>query len=272
MDFVNFARDHGLIVDSLEYDKWIATPTEDHPQKRNGRYKILGDVGWVQNWSTMEKPVTWFANGVNEKQIRQQITKSMDNRQQNAKKASSKASWIMSQCSLETHPYLAAKGFENELANCFVKGFVKLLAIPMSIDGVIVGCQLIDQEGSKKFLNGQTTKGASFVIGTKGIPIFCEGFATGLSIREVMNHLNIPYQIHICFSASNMKFIARNIRHGFVIADNDTNGIGERSAKDTGKPYWLSDTTGEDFNDYHLRLGKVKASQSLKKWLISLKT
>lgn len=272
MDFVNFARDYGLIVNHIEYDKWVSTPTEDHPQKRNGRYKILGDVGWVQNWATMDKPVTWMANGSNQKQIRQQIHQSMTNRQQKAQEASSKAKWIMSQCSLEKHPYLVAKGFQNEYANCFDKGSVKLLTIPMYIAETMVGCQLIDEQGGKKFLNGQISKGASFIIGTKGTPIFCEGFATALSIRDTMNHLHIPYKIYVCFSASNIKFIARDIRGGFIIADNDANCVGERSAKETGKPYWLSDTTGEDFNDYHMRVGNAKASQALKKVLISLKT
>jgi putative DNA primase/helicase len=74
----------------------------------------------------------------------------------------------------------------------------------------------------------------------------------------------LRYSIHICFSASNLKEVARNIPNGIVVADNDPNGIGETVAKETGKPYWLSDTVGEDFNDYHLRVGLFKASQSLK--------
>jgi hypothetical protein len=56
MGFDDFARSHGLIVRSLIPHRWIATPTEDHPRKRNGRYKFLGDIGWVQNWATMQTP------------------------------------------------------------------------------------------------------------------------------------------------------------------------------------------------------------------------
>jgi len=32
----------------------------------------------------------------------------------------------------------------------------------------------------------------------------------------------------------------------------------------------LSDTVGEDFNDYHMRVGLFKASQGLKKFLMNV--
>jgi hypothetical protein len=48
--------------------------------------------------------------------------------------------------------------------------------------------------------------------------------------------------------------------------------VGESIAKETGKPYWLSDTVGEDFNDYHMRVGLFKASQTLKKLLVQQKS
>ena len=271
IEFVNFAREYGLVLNNVIYDKWVATPTEDHPRSSNGRYKLLGDVGWVINWATMEKPVTWFADGKKDsKEVRQRIQESNNSRQQDAKKASSKAEWILSQCSLENHPYLEAKGFVNEQGNVFVKDDRKLLVIPMRIEGSLVGCQLIDEEGKKKFLYGQTSKGATFTINAKGTPIFCEGFATGLSVRNVMKQMNLPYSIHICFSASNMEFVSRNIRGGIVIADNDQTGVGESTAQKTGKPYWISSTIGEDFNDFHKRVGTFQASQALKKKLIEI--
>ena len=272
IEFINFARDYGLILSNIEYDKWIATPTDDHPHKRNGRYKFLGDVGWVQNWATMEKPVTWFAQGQNKETVRKVIKQSSDKRDIEARKASEKAEWILSQCSLNLHPYFEKKGFPTEMGNVWDKDGQQILVIPMRNQERIVGCQLINHEGEKKFLYGQTSKGATFTINAEGTPIFCEGFATGLSIRNVMKSMNLPYCIYICFSASNMQFVASNIRGGIIIADNDTNGVGERFAKDTGKPYWISETVGEDFNDYHMRVGNFKASQELKKLLISLKT
>jgi putative DNA primase/helicase len=275
IDFVNFAKVHGLILNnSLVYDKWTATPTEDHPRSSNGRYKFLGEVGWVINWATMEKPVTWFADGksASSKEVKDRIASSNNDRAELAKKASSKAEWILSQTSLDTHPYLEKKGFDAEQGNVWVKDDRKILVIPMRFNNTLVGCQLIDDEGNKKFLHGQTSKGATFTIDAKGTPIFCEGYATGLSVRNIMKQMNIPYKVYICFSASNMEFVSRNIRDGIIVADNDPNSIGETTAKKTGKPYWISETVGEDFNDYHIRVGNFKASQSLKKLLLSLQT
>jgi putative DNA primase/helicase len=273
IEFMNFARNHGLILNNIVYDKWVATPTEDHPKSSNGRYKLLGEVGWVMNWATMEKPVTWFADGKKDsKEIRQRIQESNNSRQQDANKAQAKAEWMLSQCSLENHPYFESKGFPLEQGNVFVKDDKRLLVIPMRSNQTLIGCQLIDEEGKKKFLYGQTSKGATFTINAKGTPIFCEGFATGLSIRNIMKQMNLPYCIYICFSASNMEFVSRNIRGGIVIADNDHNRVGETTAQKTGKPYWISETIGDDFNDYHMRVGNFKASQDLKKMLLSLKT
>ena len=59
MRFEDFARMHGLVFNSIIPHKWVSTPTVDHPRSGNGRYKFMGDVGWVQNWATMEKPAIW---------------------------------------------------------------------------------------------------------------------------------------------------------------------------------------------------------------------
>jgi putative DNA primase/helicase len=222
----------------------------------------------------MDKPATWFAEGhtIDSPQIKKSIDESRARQVESAERASKKAGWILHQTELKSHPYLVSKGFPEEMGNVWVKDGKELLVIPMRIDGRIVGVQLIDDEGNKKFLHGQTTKGASFCMNAKGIPMFCEGYATALSIRKCMKASNIKYAIYVCFSASNMKHIARTVGGGFIVADNDPNCIGEKTAKETGKPYWLSETVGDDFNDYHQRLGTFRASQSLKKALLSAGT
>lgn len=271
MRFEDFARQHGLILSGLQLDRWIPTPTEDHPRSSNGRYKFLGNVGWVQNWATMEKPATWFAEGhtIDSPQIQKSIDESRHRAMESADRASKTAGWILHQTELKSHPYLVAKGFPEEMGNVWNKDGKDILVIPMRIDKRLVGVQLINDEGKKNFLQGQTNKGASFCMNAKGIPIFCEGYATALSIRECMKSCNIKYAIYVCFSASNMKHIARTIGDGIIIADNDPNHIGEKSAIETGKPYWISETVGEDFNDYHRRVGNFRASQNLKKILLS---
>lgn len=272
MRFEDFAVNHGLILKNLISNRWVATPTKDHPRKTNGRYKFLGRVGWVQNWSTMDKPAVWFEEGTNisSEVVLKSIADEAKARKAGYENASKKAGWILKQSVKAKHPYLASKGFPDLLGNVWQSGTDSLLVIPMRINGRIVGCQLIDDKGVKKFLKGQTTKGATLTIDAKGFPIFCEGYATGLSIREVLKASNIKYSIHICFSASNMKLITRNFPYGLIVADNDNSHVGETAARETGKPYWLSTAIGEDFNDFHRRVGTFQASQALKKKLIEI--
>ena len=270
MQFEDFARGHGLIIGSVQHDKWVPTPTVDHPRSSNGRYKFLGNVGWVQNWATMEKPATWFAEGesASSSVVKERIAKSNQASNDAKEKAAAKAGWIMNQCKLDTHPYLASKGFPDEQANVWEKDGERLLVIPMRIAFKLVGLQIINEQGEKKFLYGQQSKGATFCMNAKGIPLFCEGYATGLSIREMMKTCNIKYCIHICFSASNMKHIAGYYPNGIIVADNDNSGVGQATALETGKPYWISPTVGNDFNDEHMQIGAFKLSQSLKKIVI----
>jgi len=272
MRFEDFARIHGLIIDHIIPHKQMRTSTEDHPRKQNGSYKFLGDVGFVMNWATMEEPAVWFPD--KEARATIDVKKSRDasvkERQALADKASAKAGWILHQCKEEKHPYLASKGFPDELGNVWTKNNERILVIPMRIDKRLIGCQLINSEGVKKFLYGQTTKGATLTMNAKGLPILCEGYATALSVREAMIANNIKYSIHICFSASNMKFIAGKFPYCLIIADNDHSHVGETTARKTGKPYWLSPAVSEDFNDFHKRVGLFEASQSLKKKLIEI--
>lgn len=271
MRFEDFAHNHGLILNGLEFDRWVATPTEDHPRSGNGRYKFLGNVGWVQNWATMEKPATWFEKGytIDSPQIIRSIDASRQKQKEQSEHASKRAGWILHQSELRSHPYLVSKGFEKEQGNVWEKDGKDFLVIPMRIDSKLVGVQLIDDQGGKKFLHGQTSKGASFCMNAKGIPMFCEGYATALSVRESMKLINLKYAIYVCFSAHNLKQIARTIPNGFVIADNDASQVGETTAVETGYPYWISETVGEDFNDYSQRVGSFKASQNLKKILLT---
>lgn len=276
MTFEDFARIHGLIINHVVMNKSVRVPTEDKPRKTNGSYKYLGDVGFVMNFATMDKPAVWFAQGntIKEKP-KSDINKlwsTLANIENNVKKdkAASKAGWIMKQTKLDTHPYLIKKGFPNEKGRVWVKDDQPLLVVPMFIDRKLVGCQLINSDGDKKFLYGQATKNAVLTLDAKGMPFFCEGYATALSVRQVLKLSNIKYCIYVCFSATNMKLVAGSVKGGFVVADNDSNGVGEKTAINIGKSYWVSDTIGQDFNDFHMSVGDFKASQALKKALYNL--
>jgi putative DNA primase/helicase len=138
----------------------------------------------------------------------------------------------------------------------------KILVVPMRIDGVICGVQLIDEEGGKKFLTGQATKGATFAMGQGPRRIWCEGYATALSVHKAACQTRLRVQVVATFSAHNMQTLAKD---GHVVADNDASFAGEMAAKATGRPYWISPQVGEDFNDHANRVGGFSASQAILK-------
>lgn len=263
MDFVQFARAHGVMLDGLPPEgRWVRVRTEDKPRSRNGAVKWLGDVGFVQNWATMEEPAVW--RGTTSDEIRQRTRQvnrdAMKEAEEQARKAAQKAADILADCEIATHPYFAAKGFPELLVNVWKDG---LAVVPMRHGRHLVGCQLISEDGDKKFLYGQRSGGAEFVIGQSGRHILCEGYATALSAQVVLRNLKAAYVLHVTFSAGNMKRIAQGLPGGIVLADNDASGTGERVAREIGWPYWMSDVVGEDLNDAHQRRGSFALSMEL---------
>jgi len=230
----------------------------------------MGDHAFVQNHAINTEVSIW--KGEKSSVARTRDFKSLADsaeleRVRMQRDAANRAAAIMKQCTLGHHEYFKAKGFEDETGNILMQSGVPTLVIPMRVDGSLVGCQMIDIQGGKKFLYGQRTSNAEFIFNNKGMDILCEGFATALSVRAVMKSLKRRYTIHVCFSAGNMKKIASTIKSGVVIADNDESKTGERVAQEIGWPYWMSDQVGEDANDTHLRVGLFNFSQSLLKSL-----
>jgi len=255
MSFEQFAHQHGLIINSLIHDKWMRVPTIDKPHSRNGAYIFDGNSGAVQNWAIHEKPISY--KGKHDPQYREKMQAVKDTRADDNKQAAQRAGWVMHQSHRATHPYLASKGFPN------VKGSVwnGCLLIPMRIDQAIVGLQMIREDGSKNFLKGQITRGAEAILDNKGAHILCEGFATGLSIKRALKSQNTRYTVHICFSAGNIKKMVEKYPDCVIVADHDPVGI--KVAQDSGRPYWVSPNSGEDFNDFEVRVGAEKAGKSL---------
>lgn len=268
MTFMDFCRLHGVTLNSLPpIGRWVRVPTDDKPRSRNGAVKFMGQVGFVQNWATMTEPATWRAEGDSTQAVtraRRVVDQAAREARENAQKAAQKASAILGECELAPHPYLASKGFPDELGNVWNRETDNVLVIPMRIGSEIVGCQLIKPEGDKKFLFGQRSGGAEFVMGQRGSHVLCEGYATALSVRAALQNIKVPYVLHVTFSAGNMKKVAANLPAGLVVADNDASQTGERVAREIGWPYWMSDTLGEDFNDAHRRLGVFAVAMQLR--------
>ncbi len=274
MDFLTFCRLHGVVIDHLPpVGVWRRYRTEDKTSKHNGAVKFLGDVGWVQNHATMTEPAMWKPEEgdvkIDRQAIANQARRAEEDIRRKQREAAAKAQWILSQCQFAKHDYLKAKNFPDEQGNIWKTEDTELLVIPMRADGRVVGCQLIDPAGGKKFLFGQQTSGAEFVFDNKGTHIVCEGYATALSVRLALKSLKIPYTLHVCFSAGNMAKIAGKLPGGFTIADNDASGTGERVAKQIGWKYWMPPEVNFDANDWQQKVGIFKFSQSLKKLLSS---
>lgn len=273
MDFISFCQAHGIIINSPPpVGVWKRFPTQDHPKKRNGAVKYMGTHAYVQNHATDTEVSIWRGEAQQHQQrdFKALAEKAERERLAMQREAVSKAAAILNQCQIGNHAYLKAKGFPDEGGNVMVSEGKQTLVIPMRVGSSLVGCQLIDEEGNKRFLYGQRTSGAEFCFNNKGPHIVCEGYATALSVRAALKAMKRRYTIHVCFSAGNMKKVAATIESGLVIADNDESGTGERTAKEIGWPYWMSDVVGEDANDMHQRLGLFKFSQSLVKSLNAL--
>lgn len=185
-----------------------------------------------------------------------------------ARKAAEKAKWILSQCKHEKHAYLHAKGFQELYGLVWYPTETQnLLCIPMHIGGEVVGLQMIDRDGAKKYLSGSTTSKAEFVFDSRAmnaVDWWVEGYASGLSLMACLSAIKAPYRIHVTFSANNLQRMAHS---GFVIADHDASETGQKAAQATGLPYWIPEAVGTDINDFHKAQGTFKASQALRKWI-----
>jgi putative DNA primase/helicase len=267
MNFADTMRSAGLIPRDIVADGRVKRcDTQDKPGRRNGWYALHADGhgvwgDWAQGGGALgtwrDARATWTPMSPQEQARQRARIAAERSRERRARQdAAGKAGAIIAASKLATHPYLVAKGFPEHHA--LVWG--AKLVVPMRIDGATVGVQLIDEAGDKKFLYGQQCKGAVHAIGN-GEPVWCEGYATALSIQAALTAARLRRRIVVCFSAGNLQHLATR---GFVVADNDASGTGQRVAAATGLPYWMSDRVGEDFNDAHRRLGTFRVSQLLK--------
>ena len=268
MHFLDFCRLHGVLIDHLPpIGAWKRYPTEDHRAKRNGAVCYMGTHGHVQNWATMTEPETWHSDSdsaIDPDKARRAVEAAAWDIRQKQQEAARKAGFILHQCQIGYHPYLERKGFPDEQANVWKNNDGLLLVIPMRVGHQIVGCQIIREDGEKKFLFGQRTSGAYFCFDNKGPNILCEGYATALSIRAAMKALKRRYTLYCTFSAGNMKKVAATLPSGFVVADNDLSRTGQNTAEAIGWPYFISEALG-DFNDLHQSTSLFKCSQALDK-------
>lgn len=281
MNFLDFARAHGVLIDHLIADGRIhRCPTEAHPRKRNGAYCWDGCRGWCHAWDSDGE--THFFNDPDakpwtshEKQafIDSQRAQAREKARRHAR-AAQEATAMLARAQWAPAAYMAYKGFRERLPRHtkpeWRHGYAWVvdgaMFIPMkSLVGDIVGAQLIrrvpnpDRPGQliheKKMLPGTRAKGAVFRFGNEHARVtwLCEGFATGLSVKLALEQMRFPDAVLCCFSDSNLVHVAPHVPgRKLVFADNDASGAGERAAKATGLPYCMSPYEGQDANDLHM--------------------
>jgi len=151
------------------------------------------------------------------------------------------------------HPYLNKKRVKAHGLRIYKESLV----IPVFNHGVLVSVQLIDSEGTKRFLKGSKLKGSYSNLG-QYLPdkpiLITEGWATGASLFESTGNL-----IYVAFSAGNLKEVAQYVRslhptnQIIIMGDNDESGVGQTAAREAalaiGGKYLIPDTTGHDWND-----------------------
>lgn len=259
--FLRHAEAHGLIVRELISDnRWHRVPTTDKPRKKNGAYIFDGRRGAVMNWATMTKPAP-FLGGQEPPLPKLRLRELAESAEREKKilqeRAAQTAAEMLSRAVLTTHPYLASKGFPNEV------GFVldgELLVPMRDVRDYtkLWGVQRITTE-SKKFLYGSRTKGCVFRMGVASGATqrwVCEGYATGLSIFAALKDMRVNGQVFVCFSANNAAWCSQYIRKpAYFMADHDRSGVGAEAAKKSRLPWVMPPEVDMDANDYHQKQG-----------------
>jgi phage/plasmid primase-like uncharacterized protein len=269
MQFDAFCRAHGLIVDGITPGRWVRVPTTDHPRKKNGAYKFLGDIGWVQNHAVDMDVSTWRVDerelrSVDTARIHRQAAEFDDAMRRGWQRAASKAEDMVTRAAFTEHNYLHFKGLGDQpglvLDGC--------LLVPMRHwrTNRLAGVQMIrwledERRYEKKMLPGMRAKGAVLRLGSPQArrSWLVEGYATGLSVQAAVRLLRLGDAVTVCFSAGNLVHVARCLRETgqdvAVFADHDASAAGERAALQTQAPWCMSPTLGEDANDMHKRAG-----------------
>lgn len=276
-DFVTFARAHGLEIDSAQLyagERIRRCGTVEHPRSTNGAYHWDGQRGWVFAWDG-DARVQWFSDESrpwteSEKdawKAKREAGRAQQQRQQ--QQAAFRSADMLRGATLGPHDYLHRKGFAD------LQGFVlpagELLVPMRSLSGDLIGAQVIkwlpdEVRWEKKMLPGMKAKGAVLMLGPRRPleTVYCEGYATGLSIELAVRQARLNAAVMVCFSDSNMAHVASlTAGRRYVFADNDKSGAGERAAKQTGLPYCMADTEGWDANDLHTKAGLLAVQAKL---------
>lgn len=275
MDFVNFAREHGVEIGRIKtFEKICRCPTTTHPKSDNGAYWTDGRRGWVQAWDG-DGEIKWYddphAKPWTDADKREWLARrDAERRQQESryKQAAQAAEKMLREAELTEHGYLKFKGFKED-RGMVADGEVLLVPMRDCLTNALTGAQRIWWEADsrqwiKKMIPGMRAKGAVLRIGRGRVAVMCEGYVTGLSIKAAIDLIHMDACVLVCFSDSNMVHVATlTMGPRVVFADHDESGAGLRAAIATGLPHCMSSEVKEDANDLHQRAGLLAVGRLL---------
>lgn len=276
MRFEDFARAHGLLIDSIyPSDRIQRCATSEHPHKKNGAFSWDGVRGFIWDWASEAKAI-WFESP-NQKPFTELEKNAylanklgskleQDKRYKNAAIA---AQILLRESELKEHQYLSYKGFEDSKG--FVNGIELLIPMRNFETNELQTIQRIywlpeERRYEKKMLSGGKAKGAVLLMGNKsaGEYILCEGYATGLSIKKASDSIGLKLCVVVCFSDSNMVYVASQLKKkSYIFADNDKSNAGENAAIKAGLPYIMADEVGDDANDLMHKNGLFSVAKKI---------
>jgi putative DNA primase/helicase len=241
-DFEVFVRSLGIRPrNGIAADgRWRRCPTENHPGKRNGAYKLSADgsIGWAQDWATMTEAATWRPDRAPSlppvdtaalARRSQQERAERDAAIQGAREYYGAASPL-----LGGHPYLTAHGLDMTGCRGLKIDARGWLVVPMVRAGRLLSLQRIHESGEKRFWPGAPTTATQYELDRRGatLTILCEGLATGLALLAAVP----TSRVVVAFTAGNLVRVAEQLpRRGLtcVAADND-HGTAARIGKNPG--------------------------------------
>lgn len=269
-EFEAFVREMGLLPRRpvAPDGKWHRCPTESHPKRRNGAWKLdpTGRIGWVQDWASMESPATWRPDKADVPEfdpdaLRRARAEQREKRQKAIRAAREfydRADYLSG-----SHPYLDAKELSVEGCQDVRVDADGWLVIPAMKAGKVVSVQRIAPDGQKLFWKGAPVSGTAFVVARRGatVNVLCEGFATGLACYQAVRNA----RVWVLWNTGNLKkppdlppgltVIAADNDHGTEATKGFNPGIeaGMAAAEEIGCgiafPEWIQ---GTDWADYRL--------------------
>ena len=222
-------------------------------------YQTLFKLAWEKGWRPAQGNAVFTPRVETQSEAARREQEERE-AQRRAQEAARRAKTMMENSTMDTHPYLQKKGYAN--MKWMVHG--ELLLVPMRHwrTNMLQSLQTITPDGDKKFLPYGMASEAVYRIGNspqRPIQWFVEGFATGLAVHQALAKTHRKYdQVVVCFSDGNIPKVVKAAHkqgQGFVIADNDEKGAGERAAKAAGLPYWMPPVVHWDAWDWQANHG-----------------